>query len=116
MDNVGARSWSPRPGSAGGHGDRGFVDLACGTDARLQGALDPGVPEGAVLAGEVDPALRTLDVRLQAGLLARPEECEGPPGAVGPVPGVGRSALRTRLNPRGGCRRPPRADPPAGSA
>ena len=69
------------------------MDLAGGADAGLEGALDPGVVQRAVLAGEVDPALGADDVGLELGLLLGREHGEGAAGPSVSVPGVRGSDL-----------------------
>src|SRR3990172_12507729 len=85
---------------AGSLGGRQFVDLSRGAYPRLQRALDPGVVERAVLAGEVAPPLRLEDGGLEGCLLLGREQGEGAACPAVAVPGVRRAPLEPLADAR----------------
>jgi hypothetical protein len=69
------------------------MDLEGGAQTRLNGALDPGMGQRRVLAGEVEPALRGPNRVVEQGLLAGIEQGKGAPGEFVIVPHLGGAGL-----------------------
>src|ERR1044071_7296271 len=70
-----------------------LVNLSGSADTALQRSLDPGVVQRAVLAREVDTALRLEDRVLKRRLLLRRKQRERPARPTVAVPGMRRADL-----------------------